>query len=267
MMKSYKTSAFFVNSTLNLAEIERVNHHYSLLKRERNLLLFRLTDTKYVGVFSFGVIAIMGAESEDELKGLYRDFGGFSISDEIDGRIAEPEQYDVMIDADAPETVDFDYIRLKNLLPEKVLLIFLVAAQSVAIGHLERGVDDALRRFDRVHSGLAKHGKLSVSTREVLRIIGAAGSTVHFIIDKLSLLDKPDITWEEQDAERLHAALRKAFELEDRFGALRFKIEFLRDSSENVLDVLQHRKSAMLEWVVIALIAIEIVLFLYQEFI
>ena len=172
-----------------------------------------------------------------------------------------------MVDADAPETVDFDYIRLKDLSPEKVLLIFMVAAQSVAIGHLERGVDEAMHRFDRVHRGLAERGKLCVGTREILRIIGTAGSTINFIIDKLSLLDKPDITWEEQDAERLYAALRKAFELEDRFGALRFKIDFLRDSSENVLDVLQDRKSALLEWVVIALIAMEIVLFVYQEFV
>jgi uncharacterized Rmd1/YagE family protein len=98
-----------------------------------------------------------------------------------------------------------------------------------------------------------------------MRMIGLGGSSVNVIISKLSLLDKPDITWEEEDAERLHLALRRQFELDDRFSILRDKINFLQESSKTVLEVLQDRKSAWLEVIIIVLIAMEFMFFVFTE--
>jgi len=260
-MKTYQLTAHYVSNSLNLAEIEQNNRSAPLLRRERNLLLFKLSDNKFVGVFSFGVVAVIGSESQVETERLVAAFG--SKSEEK----VEPERYGVIIDPAGQETVDFENINLQDLDPEKIILCFWTAAQSVTIDHLERKVDEALFRFERVHHGLAERGKLTMGSREALRTIGMGGNAVNFIIGKLSLLDKPDITWEEESAARLHASLRKQFELDDRFNALQFKLGFLQDSSETVLEVLQHRKSAMLEVIVIVLIAMEFLFFIYAEFV
>lgn len=260
-MKTYQLTAHYVSNSLNLAEIERNNRNAPLLRRERNLMLFKLSEDKFVGVFSFGVVAVLGSESEAETERIVASFGG-----EKEEKV-EPEKYGVIIDPSGQETVDFENIRLNSPDPEKISLCFWTAAQSVTIDHLERKVDEALSRFERVHRGLAERGKLTMGTREALRTIGMGGNAVNFIIGKLSLLDKPDITWEKESAERLHASLRKQFELDDRFNALQFKVRFLQDSSETVLDVLQDRKAALLEVIIIILITMEFMFFVYAEFI
>ncbi|MFC1638683.1 RMD1 family protein [Patescibacteria group bacterium] len=259
-MHTYELTAHYVRNALNLAKIERKNRGTSLLRRERSLLLFGLSESKFVGVFSFGVVAVLGAESDDETERLVRDFGGDGGDEPV-----EPEEYQVIVDADAPETVDFESIRLKDLDEEKVMLSFWAAAQSVVIDYHETRVDASLSAFEPVHRSLAERGKLVMTSRQAMRTIGLGGSTVNTIIGKLSLLDKPDITWEEEDAERLHAALRKQFELDDRFSILRDKIDFLQESSRIVLDVLDARKSAWLELTIIALIAMEFIFFIFTE--
>lgn len=259
-MKKFKLTAFHVGNSLNLGIIERRNREHPLLRRERNLLLFQLSVSKFVGVFSYGVVAILGAESEAETARLVAAFG-----DEMDSQTLEPEEYEVIVDETASETVDFESIRLKDLDPEKILLSFLAASQSVVIDYHENLVDQALVKFEKVHRNLAERGKLVMTSRQAMKAIGLGGNTVSSIIGKLALLDKPDITWEEESAERLHAALRRQFELDNRFSALQFKISFLQDSSKTMLEVLQDRKSAMLEVIIIVLIAMEFLFFLYAE--
>ncbi|MFH1046958.1 MAG: RMD1 family protein [Patescibacteria group bacterium] len=272
-MIKYQVTAHYVNTSLKLAKIEQNNHQHDLLLKERNLLFYRLNDHKFVAVFSFGVVAIFGSDSPDETKGLIHNFSDSHHENEPPEETKrhldeiEPEVYDVRIEPENVEAVLFDYIRLKDLSSEKIMLIFQLIAQSVAIDFLEGELDRAIQRFERVHRGLEQKGKLVMGTHEVMRIIGRSGNILNFIIDKLSLLDKPDITWEEEAAERLHASLRKALELEDRFSALKFKIEFVQDSSRLVLEVLENRKAAWLEWIVIVLIAMEFLFFIYAEFV
>jgi uncharacterized Rmd1/YagE family protein len=93
-----------------------------------------------------------------------------------------------------------------------------------------------------------------------MKTIGMSGNIVNFIVGQLSLLDKPDIAWEDKDAEALFINLRKMFELEDRFSTIRFKLTFIQDSSELMLDSLQHRRSELLELTIIGLIVFEIVM-------
>lgn len=259
-MQKYELTARYIKNALSLAEIERSNHDIPLLRRERSLMLFRLSEHKFVGVFSFGVVAVLGAESDDETERLVRRFGG-----DCDNEPVEPEEYEVIVDRDAPETVDFESIRLRDLDVEKVLLSMWAAAQSVVIDYHAERVERSLAAFEPVHRSLAERGKLVMTSRQAMRVIGLGGSATNVIIGKLALLDKPDITWEEEDAERLHLALRKQFELDDRFGILEDKIEFLRESSRTVLEVLEARKSTWLEVIIIVLIAMEFIFFVFTE--
>jgi len=257
-MSKYLVKAHYLQSALDLQRLPQVPADWERLRKERNVLLFRAGDNKYVGLFSFGVVATLGFG--DEVDQIVELFG-----QPYDIEQVEPEEYEVIIDPDQPETVDFETIFLHDFDPEKVLLVFWAAAQSVVIDYHEGRMDRALSGFERVHRNLMERGKLVMNSREAMRMIGLGGSSVNVIISKLSLLDKPDITWEEEDAERLHLALRRQFELDDRFSILRDKINFLQESSKTVLEVLQDRKSAWLEVIIIVLIAMEFMFFVFTE--
>lgn len=259
-MERSQLTAQYVKKSLNLAKIEQKNAGTPLFRKERNLLVYQPAEGQFVCVYSFGVVTVFGVPDKKEVQRLVKKYGQ-SPEDEAAAMMTDvpPEEYGVIIDPDSPEVVEFDFIRLKNLSFEKLFLTFHVLAQSVAIDFLDLQADEALHKFEKIHADLAKHGRFSARTKEVMKMIGTSGMMIDFIIERLALLDKPDITWEDKEAEALYVSLRKMFELEDRFSSLRFKITFVQDSSELMLDVLQNRQAHFLEFIIIVLIVFEII--------
>ncbi|MDD5252260.1 MAG: RMD1 family protein, partial [Patescibacteria group bacterium] len=261
-MERLQLTAYYAKTSLNLAKIEQKNADlplFTLVRRERGLLLYQTGENRFVCVYSFGVIVFLGFGDKREIGKMLKRFshaddGGATASDK-----AELEEYGVVVDEEQPEAVEFDFVRIRQLTVEKVMLICNVIAQSVAIDYLESQIQETMQKFEGIHNAMSQKGKLIANTRSVIKTLGASGNTVHFIINRLSLLDKPDIAWEDREAETMFIGLRKMFELEDRFGALRFKMDFIQSSSEVVLDVLQTRRAEFLEWIIIVLFVIEIV--------
>lgn len=261
METRYSLSAHYIKHSLNLAKVEQKNTGLVLWRKERNQLVYKQSETQYVCVYSFGVVTIFGIDDKKERDKLLRVFakGG---EDEPGVALAglPTEDYPVVIDPEAPESVEFNVVRLRQLSIDKLLLVFHVIAQSVAIDFLEQQVEDTLQRFEKIHLNLAKKGLLIATSREVMKTIGTSGNIVNFIVGQLSLLDKPDIAWEDKEAEALFINMRKMFELEDRFSTIRFKLTFIQDSSELMLDSLNHRRAELLEFTIIGLIIFEIVM-------
>jgi uncharacterized Rmd1/YagE family protein len=264
-MNRYSLSAHYIKISLNLAKIEQKNSDlplFQLLRKERNLLVYQAGDNRFVCVYSFGVVVIVGIDDKKEISKLLRKFAYGREEEpgaEGDPQVP-PEEYAITVDPDQPEAVEFDFTRLKQLSFEKMLLVCHVAAQSVAIDHLDTRVHRALGLFEATHSQMEKRGTLGMRTKAAVRMLGDTGNTVHFIVGRLALLDKPDITWEDKEAESLFVGLRKMFELDDRFSALRFKLDFIQSSTVTVLEVMQAKRAEMLEIIIIALITAEILM-------
>ncbi len=261
MEQRYSLSAHYIKHSLNLAKVEQRISSVPLWRKERNLLVYKVSETQYFCVYSFGVVTVFGIDDKKEVA-RYLKLISRQGEDEPGVTLAglPTEDYPIIIDADAAESVEFNSVRLKHLSVEKLLLVFHVVAQSVAIDFLEQQVEESLQRFEKIHLSLAKKGLLIATARDVMKTIGMSGNIVNFIVGQLSLLDKPDIAWEDKDAETLFINLRKMFELEDRFSTIRFKLTFIQDSSELMLDTLQHRRTETLEIIVVVLILFEIVM-------
>jgi uncharacterized Rmd1/YagE family protein len=94
------------------------------------------------------------------------------------------------------------------------------------------------------------------------KILGYKFDTISYI----RLLDKPDITWVNEEAGQLFIELSKIFELDDRYKKIGHKSETLMDITEVFSGLTHARRGNRLEWAVIILIGIEILLSLYTIF-
>ncbi len=265
MQQEFSLSAHYVKNSLNIAKLAGRFPDLQLYRKERNVLVFRMSETQYICAYAFGVALFFGITDKKEISKFIRQFA--KSGEEEAGIIvaATPsEEYPVIIDSDAPEAVEFDNVRLRNLNVDRLLTVFHVIAQSVAIDYLDHQVEEAMQKFERIHLSLSQKGQLTVNTKEVIKTIGMRGNIVNLVVGQLSLLDKPDIAWEDKEVENLVVSMRKMFELDDRFKSLQFKLEFIEDSSEIILDILQHRRANMLELTVIALIVAETVIMLLE---
>ena len=84
------------------------------------------------------------------------------------------------------------------------------------------------------------------------------------IISKLGVHERYDIAWKYVQYGRIWEFLRAELEMEPRFKTLDMKLNLIQDNLKYFLEILQARKSDSLEWTIIILIAVEIVLSLYE---
>lgn len=86
------------------------------------------------------------------------------------------------------------------------------------------------------------------------------------MVNDLFLLDKPNILWDNEEAEKLYNMLSSTLELKDRFEIVEHKLTHLKENITLALDLFNHKHSEVLEWIIILLIAFEIVMGLIEFF-
>ena len=279
MPKICQIYAYYLKESLNLAEITKKNADlplFNLIQKERNLLLYSIDHHRHVCAFNFGVVVVFGLEDKKEIRKLLKcfDYGteGETDSSTVSVTAEQPpktatgstlperfvEDYQCLIDPDQPQMSNLETVRIREMTPENIILISHVLAQSVVLDLLDRRVEATMGFFDHVYSELSHTGKMHTGAKKALKAIGTSGSATLFAISRLALLDKPDIAWEDAESQALFVSMRRAFELDDRFAALRLKLDFIRSSSETVLDALHTKRAELLELTIIILIVMEI---------
>lgn len=163
------------------------------------------------------------------------------------------------------DAVSFSEVHLQELTLEKLGVVSLTLAQSVALDHFEAAVSEAMARFQPVVGALSHAGKLLLPHREVLRIVGFAMEVRAAVLDNLTLFDDPPETWESESLAHLDSALYGQFDLEERVGAIKEKLAYLHDAGITFLGLLDTRKNHRLEWVIILLILVEILLVVWKD--
>ena len=176
------------------------------------------------------------------------------------------EQVLIEVAGDEKPAVRFDRVVVREIDRRVVELVSLVAAQSAAMEYYEEDVDQVFGRLQKASANLAETGKLSARTRELLRFIGSGMSTHNQVVFTLSLLDTPQLAWEDETLDRIYGGLRTQFEIADRFRALDLKLRMIQESFSLFVELAQERRNYWLEFTVMVLVAVEVVLFVYEIF-
>jgi uncharacterized Rmd1/YagE family protein len=152
-----------------------------------------------------------------------------------------------------------------RLTPDRAAVVALIVGQSAAMEYYERIVGDLFRRTSKLVEPLEKTGTVPLQTRRLHRFIGEAIATRSEVILVVSLLDKPDATWDDPAMDRIYDDLRAEFDLADRYTSLEQKLSGVQEALELVLDVARDRRMMLLEVFIAALIVLEVVLELLRR--
>jgi required for meiotic nuclear division protein 1 len=216
--------------------------------------------SSWIVAYDFGAITFAGVEDAT------RD----AVLDAVQKRIGpEPhpplqEQAFIEVSESEKPGVQFDRVVVPKLDRKTVELVSLVVAQSAAMEYYEEDVDLVLARLKVTAERLAQTGKLSESTRDLLRFVGSGMSTHNQVVFTLSLLDTPQLAWEDETLDRIYGGLRMQYEIADRFRALDHKLRMIQDNFELFVELTQERRNYRLELAVALLVALEVVLFVYE---
>lgn len=157
-----------------------------------------------------------------------------------------------------------DYIVLKSLDTDGIRIIASVLGQSIALDHYIRQVDDMVEEFTEINRVMEKTGNFTMQRKKLFQLVGKANSNLADVIIRLGLFDRSEIAWKNSNYAQILEYLREEYELNQRFGSLDFKLKFVEHNIHFLQEVLQNRRSDLLEWGVIILLIIEIVISLYE---
>ncbi len=226
-------------------------------------LAFRTQSGGSVMLFKSGAAVFVGLtpiEEDDLIRGL---------GERIGDALAEPETEHAQLvikPGDDELLSSSGAIQLKTADPNRLLLVSEVLAVSVALAWDERRIAKAFERITPVAEQL-KSGKLPSAPQPAqLEQIGEALSIQQRMASRVDLDEKPDVLWDHPELERFWAKLVDEYDLPQRARAIDRKLAVIRETSDTIVDLIATRTSHKLEWYIIALIAFEICLSLYDRF-
>ncbi len=147
--------------------------------------------------------------------------------------------------------------------PAGVNIISFVIAKSVALERIEEQVDLVLDEMEAVIQQLER-GKLAIPDRKLARLASSILNFKYKSIAHIMVLDKPEITWDNEELDQLYGRMAHLFELSQRYHEIRTKSETLMDITEVFTGLSHAQRSTRLEWIIIILIALEIVLYIFN---
>jgi uncharacterized Rmd1/YagE family protein len=114
---------------------------------------------------------------------------------------------------------------------------------------------------------LERKGKLAIPGRNLKKYIGKTLNLKNRITENLYIFDAPPEVWEDESLNRIDIGLKKTFDLQERFRNIQESLGIVKENLELFKDILQYRNSNLLEWIIIILIAVEVLnLFLDKIF-
>jgi uncharacterized Rmd1/YagE family protein len=227
-------------------------------------LAIRVGKTGVAVLFRYGVAVLIGLSPEDEAVLLKK------LSPRIEGTLApfEEETATVVLALDTEDQIQAGGpIQLRDMSPERLLVIADVLAKSVALAHDEREVAKVLEIIEPFARELADHGRTRRDRKGILKLIGNALLVQHRVSGRVAIGEKPDALWDRPDLERLYARLEDEYELKERVDALTRKLAVVAETANTLADIIDTRRSLRLELIVVMLIAFEIVVTFYQIYV
>lgn len=205
-------------------------------------------------VFDYGVIVFWGA-SEDTKQSLLQGLQEF-VSEPLERK--ENERY--RFELNSPELrVHKDVVSLTDNEPLSRLAVSHAFAQSMKLSVFEDLAQNVIEENASIPSGLSKTGKILVSRKELAKKRGLLFGTKSDILLHFNLLDTPEFFWDYPELEPLYHLVARYLEVLPRVNLLQKKLETIHELLDMLAAEQNHKHSSFLEWIIILLIAFEIV--------
>jgi uncharacterized Rmd1/YagE family protein len=226
-------------------------------------VFYALTETnRFLYVFDYGVVVFANYDpvSKSEFIQFIKNYSTTLVNIDLS------EEYRIVTDERLNKIlVKNDHVSVAQIDSSLLRIIMLNIGQSVALEHYEVLTDELITSSKHYIQELENHGKLSISKTNLLKYIGKVLNVKNSIVDNLYILDDPNLVWDNEELDQLNRNLKANFDIIPRFKDLDYRLQIVENNLTLFTDVLNVRESSRLEWIVIILIAIEIIIALFFQ--
>ena len=225
--------------------------------RMRDVLILTPDPGVFAFLFEYGVCVLCGYdyEAERRLVDLLLKYAVQPLEPVVEEELTYRRSLDDGV------RIRHDLIELDDASELVCQALAHALAQSTRLASFETAIEETINRTRFIPETLARKGSIAMSRRQLARERGRVYLEKAHIVLKFNLLDTPEFLWEYPEMERYYLSLARYLEIRPRAAVLANRLEVIQELLEMMADEQKHRHSSLLEWIIIVLIAIEIVLF------
>ena len=162
------------------------------------------------------------------------------------------------------EHLRLDIINLESDDPQIKLAISYALAQSVKLESYEESIKEVIKKNDNLPEEIATRGTISLSRRAIFKRMGEIFLARSSINVNAEYLEVPEFFWRHPNLETYYISTKKFLDIPSRVMALNQKLDVLQELLYILNSQVQHHYSSLLESIIILLIAVEIIISLFQ---
>ncbi|KAI9675437.1 MAG: hypothetical protein M1817_001341 [Caeruleum heppii] len=214
--------------------------------------------TPEIFLFDYGTVVIWGMTLLQERRFL-KDIEKFE-TEKLAPDDVQTENFNFYYTREYQARIYNDFISLRekrNYMTK--LAISHALSQSVKTSLFEDLVDNTIDHTKEIPELIAQTGKVNLTRRQILMQVGELFILRINIHLQGSVLDSPELMWAEPQLDPVYQAVRSYLEMDQRVGLLTERLDVIADLLTVLKDQLTHTHGEYLEWIVIVLIAAEIV--------
>ena len=219
-------------------------------------VFIKKSDLSFIYVQNYGEVAFSNCD-----ENTMRDFISM-IQPFVDSPIPANKEYkeDFVIEVDPEQALKFEYnsILVPRINADVIKIAMLNVSQSVVLDYFTELSQELLKQSAHFIEELESKGKLSISKNKLMRLIGKTLRTQNRIIDNIYFLDAPDTVWDIEFLAQINDGLSRTFKLKTRFREVEYTLKVIESNLNSFTQLVQHRDSSRLEWIIILLILFEV---------
>lgn len=218
-------------------------------------------DQKHVDIFffPFGCVSIWGADESQE-QTILKDLQNFEL-EKLEAPISDFIYFESNQEA---EKTFIDEEQNKIILNDESAFVKLsisyALAQSVKLNMLEHSVSNLLAKTSHIQKELANTGSVSLSKKEISKQIGILFNERYSINLHSDILDTPEFFWRRPSYEPLYLTTAEFQDIQVRHNILNHRLNMIHELYTILSNELNYKHSTRLEFIIIGLIAIEVIL-------
>lgn len=163
-------------------------------------------------IFRFGVVVLLGLTAAEEKEILA------NLAGAIQNPFPQPEvdEVEIVVDPTQPERLGSDgRLNLRDTSLGRLQVVAHVLAKSCVLGYYEGSVAGAFDRIEQLAERLSRGASPTGGKKEILTEIGNVLMILTRTVGRVEVTEKPEITWDDADLDRLYQRLASEWELQD----------------------------------------------------
>jgi uncharacterized Rmd1/YagE family protein len=256
MSNKLTIEAFEASQTIDLrTAFAGLGKHYPVVWNDSLMVTLSAKRQQYLILTHYGAVALANTSPQFRIKALslIEPFLRNSLPS-----ISTEDSIKVFVEPNEKICVLFNKIIIPSFEEKFLLIIGMLLCQSVGLESYEKRIDPLL---DQLFKEMRKFEKplFWFRTTHLKRLINQLMRLHQELITNLGILDKPELTWENQDFDFLYTNFADSLELSERSRVLSEKFKLMQLNTKTSLDLIATVRLEILEIAIIILIALSLI--------